>query len=105
MEKTEIVIGDLMVKHVDSMNWQLFERREVTENKNPEKNKRVGEVDWMPLPAFYGTLKPAIAKARDLYRERGLPERAELKEAVDRMEKADADFLRALDKALGGVVA
>lgn len=100
-EKQEIVIDDtLKVVHVDSMNWQLFEKRAVTENSNPAKNKRVGEVDWMPLPAFFGTLEPALAKARDIYRERKL-DAATLDEAVKQLEALDRKFVREVKKAVG----
>lgn len=99
MEKTEIVIGDFMVKHVDKLYWQLFERREIGESNNPNTKARVGEVDWMALLAFYGTLKPALVRLRAIYRERGL-ESAELSNAVRQLERLDADFEAKLGEAL-----
>ena len=99
MENKEIIVGDFMVKRIDSMNWQIFERREIAENKNPKKNKRVGEIDWVALPAFYGTLKPALVKMKELHRERGIVS-GDLNAAISAIERADAVFTKMVDKAL-----
>ena len=100
-EKQEIVIDDtLKVVHVDSMNWQLFEKKEITRDNRRGGKSRVGEVDWMPLPAFFGTLRPALAKARDIYRERKL-DAATLDEAVKQLEALDRKFVREVKKAVG----
>ena len=54
-EKTEITINDeWKMVHVDSMNWQVFQKREMGKSNNPNLNHRAGEVDWVALPAFFG---------------------------------------------------
>lgn len=99
MDKQEIVIDDtLKVVHMDSMNWQLFEKREIKASNNPKA--RVGEVDWVALPAFFGTLKPALVKARDIYRERKL-DAATLDAAIEQLEALDRKFVREVKKAVG----
>lgn len=103
MEKTEIIVGDLKVKRVDSMNWQVFERREIKESRNPNGGKsRAGEVDWVALPAFFGTLKPAVMRARVIHRERGL-DAGDLDGAVKQLGRLDAEFEKKLDEALKAV--
>lgn len=99
MDKTEIIIGDFMVKRIDSLNWQLFERRQIKDNN---KTKRGGETDWMPIQAFFGTLKPALVKAKELNRARGIVS-GDLNAAIAAIEKADADFIKQVDKALKAV--
>ena len=99
MDKTEIIIGDFMVKRIDSLNWQLFERRQIKDNN---KTKRGGETDWMPIQAFYGTLRPALIKAKELNRARGIVS-GDLNAAIAAIEKADADFIKQVDKALKAV--
>ena len=99
MDKTEIIIGDFMVKRIDSLNWQLFERRQIKDSHN---TKRGGETDWMPIQAFFGTLKPALVKAKELNRARGIVS-GDLNAAIAAIEKADADFIKQVDKALKAV--
>ena len=99
MDKTEIIIGDFMVKRIDSLNWQLFERRQIKDNN---KTKRGGETDWMPIQAFFGTIKPALVKAKELNRARGIIS-GDLNAAIAAIEKADADFIKQVDKALKAV--
>lgn len=98
MEKPEIIVGDWKVKKIDSLCWQLFELREISKNNNP-KAKRAGKKDWMPMPAYYSTLKPAFVKLKELHRERNLGT-AELDEAIARIEKSDRAFEKAITKAL-----
>ena len=100
MKKPEIVIGDFMVKRVDSMNWQVFERRELKAGR-ADRRSREGEVDWVGLPAFYGTLAPAVAKVRSIHAERGI-ETGSLDDALARMAELDAEFMKTLGKALKG---
>jgi len=95
MEKTEIVVGDFMARHIDPMNWQVFERREIKGT-----SKRKGEIDWVALPNFYGSLKLALVKMRDLARERKMP-RGDLETAIAAIEVADENFLKELKKAVG----
>ena len=99
MDKTEIIVGDFMVKRIDSLNWQLFERRQIKDN---HKTKRGGETDWMPIQAIFGTLKPALVKAKELNRARGIVS-GDLNAAIAEIEKADADFIKQVDKALKAV--
>ena len=99
MDKTEIIIGDFMVKRIDSLNWQLFERRQIKDNN---KTKRGGETDWMPIQAFLGTLRPALIKAKELNRARGIVS-GDLNAVIAAIEKADADFIKQVDKALKAV--
>lgn len=102
MEKTEIIIGDLKIVKVDRLNWQIFECREIKKQNNPNFKNREGETDWMALPVFFGTLKPALVKAKEIYRERKLPS-GDLSTAIASIEKADADFCKLVDKALKAV--
>lgn len=99
MDKTKIIVGDFMVKRIDSMNWQIFERRKLNRSQNPNNKSREGEIDWVALPAFYGTLKPALVRMKELHRDRGIV-RGDLKAAIAAIEKADADFIAMVDKTL-----
>jgi len=99
-EKKEIVAGRWKFKRIDSLSWQVFELREVGENNDPTKNRRAGETAWMALPAYFGTLLPAIVKAKELNRERELPESSELSSAVKAIKKADDKFLAEIKKAV-----
>jgi len=101
MDKQEVTINErFKVVHVDSMNWQLFERREIKRGDRSGKGKsRVGEIDWIALPAFFGTLRAALAKAKELNRDRNLPD-CGMAEAVDSIGKLDAAFMKQLDRAL-----
>lgn len=99
-DKQEIVIDDtLKVVHVDRLNWQLFEKREIKASNNPKTKARVGEVDWVALPAFFGKLEPALVKARDIYRERKL-DAATLDAAIEQLEALDRKFVREVKKAV-----
>lgn len=102
MEKTEIIIGDLKIVKVDKLNWQIFELREIKKQINPNCKSREGETDWMPHQAFFGTLKPALVKAKEINRGRNIPT-GDLNAAIAAIEKADADFIKQVDKALKAV--
>ena len=97
MEKPEIVIGDFKVRKIDAMNWQVFERRELKAGRADVKS-REGEIDWVALPAYFGTLKPAIAKVRNLYIERKI-DASSLDELIGEIERLDAKFAKMLDAA------
>lgn len=99
MHKTEIIIGDLKIKHIDSLNWQIFERRAIKKSNNPKFKSRSGEIDWVGMPVYYSTLKPAVIKARDICLGRGI-DTTTIDEAVKQLEKLDADFTVKLHKAL-----
>ncbi len=103
MEKSEIIAGPWMIKRIDSSNWQVFEHREIKENRNKNTKSRAGEVDWVGLPAYYGTLLPAITKAKELNRVRGLDERMDLKSAIKRIDELDREFESAVKKTLKAV--
>jgi hypothetical protein len=98
MEKPEIVIGDFKVKKTDAMNWQVFELRELKAGRAGTKS-REGEVDWVALPAYFGTLKPAIVKVRNLYIERKI-DVSSLDGLIGEIERLDAKFAKMLAKAV-----
>lgn len=99
MDKTEIIIGDMMIKRIDSLNWQLFERREIKKQNNPNFKSREGEIDWIPIQAFFGTLRPALIKAKEINRARKIMS-GSLDDAIKVVQAADADFIKQVDKAL-----
>lgn len=50
--RTEIIVNErFKVVHVDALNRQVYEYREIKEN---HKTTRAGEGDWVALPAFFG---------------------------------------------------
>lgn len=56
--RTEIIINErFKIVHVDKLNWQIFEYREIKEN---HKTDRAGESDWIALPAFFSRPEYAI---------------------------------------------
>lgn len=62
MEKTEVIVSDdWKFVHVDAMNWQVFQRREIGAPRGKSKDgaSRVGEMDWVALPAFFGNAEGA----------------------------------------------
>lgn len=96
MNNPEIIIGSLKIKRVDDLNWQIFEWREIKSNA-PKARK--GETDWIPMQAFYSSLKHALLKAKELNRINKIKD-GTLDEAVEAIEKADVEFLKQLNKAL-----
>ena len=98
MAKPEIVIGDLKIVRIDSLNWQVYELREVGKAHRGNSN-REGETDWMPLPAFFGTIKSALKYAKQLNRSRNLDVH-DLDAAVQRIAYLDAQFIDAMERAL-----
>ena len=96
MDKTEIIIGDMKIVRIDSLNWQVFERREIKDN---HKTKRGGQIDWIPCPAFFGGLLPALNYAKERNRNNKLVS-GELKDAIAQIEQLDRDFLREAQKAV-----
>jgi len=95
MERTEIEFGRWRVKRIDSMNWQVFQLREVKANHNA---KRAGETDWMACPAYFGKLEYALEWCLD--READDMGRRELKDAVRQLRAIKSEFLRELKGAL-----
>lgn len=95
MERTEIEFGQWRVKRIDSMNWQVFQLREVKANHNA---KRAGETDWMACPAYFGKLEYALEWCFD--HEADDMGRRELKDAVRQLRAIKSEFLRELKEAL-----
>lgn len=96
MAKPEIVIGDLKIVRIDSLNWQVFELREIKDKGN---TKRAGETDWMALPAFFGNIKHALVYAKEYNRIRNI-DATDLDAAVKRIAYLDAQFIDAMNKAI-----
>jgi len=66
MDRTEILLhDDWKVVRIDSMNWQVHQLREIKENSDPKKNKRAGEVDWVAMPNYFGTVQDAAGFVHD----------------------------------------
>lgn len=99
MEKTEIIVNDdWKIVHIDSMNWQVFNRREIQENKNPAKNKRAGEVDWVGLQAFFANPESAACY---VFRHMGdNAGKRTLREFIDFMRDAEQEVLDGVGKAV-----
>lgn len=96
-EKTEIIINDTWkIVHIDSMNWQVHQKREVKESPDPTKNKRVGEFAWMPMPAFFAKVDAA---AQYVYDHMGDGAgRKTLREFMRLMEKSRDEITKAVGK-------
>lgn len=88
--RTEIIVNErFKIVHVDSLNWQVFEFREI---KDKGSTTRAGESDWIALPAFFGYPEHAIEWiARKHYADSG--------EAYESMQVAAKAF-RAANKEL-----
>lgn len=93
MTKTEVISGSWKFIKSDPLNWQVHELAEI------KSGDRKGEVDWVRLPNYFGTLKAAVMFAKERNRERKL-ETAQLDDAVKQIEKLDKAFIGALEKAL-----
>ena len=93
MNKTAITVGNWRFKRIDSLNWQVFERREVL------AGKRKGEVDWTSRPSYFGELVNAVQFARN--REFDRKGDFESFDAVlGEMRAIDARFVRELKAAV-----
>ncbi len=94
--KTEIIVNDrYKVVRVDSMNWQIFEYREI---KDRAKAKRAGELDWIGLPYFFGDLKYALIRLLNLNVATS-GESMTLDEAVSRIEAIERQIAKVAKKA------
>lgn len=94
MDKTSIEFGKWRVVRIDTLNWQLSERKEI------KNGKRKGEVDFVRLPNYFGRLTDAVVFARNREFEQGGYE-GELDGAVKALRKLDRDFLAAVKEAVG----
>lgn len=101
MEKTEITVGRWKVKRVDSMNWQVFELREIKHEgrgKGAGANRK-GEVDWMACPAFFAHLEYALEWIYE--RETAdMGARRDLKDAVKQMRAIKTELVGAVRAAM-----
>lgn len=95
MERTEIEFGQWRVKRIDSMNWQVFQLREVKAKHNA---KRAGETDWMACPAYFGKLEHALEWCFD-HEDDDIGKRG-LKDAVRQLRAKRTEFMRAMEEAL-----
>lgn len=97
--KTEIVVTErFKVVHVDSLNWQVFEYKQLKAPKNPSIPSREGEHDWVPLQKFFGQLSPALRWIAEQQVNNG--EKMTLQEAVSMIETSNLKLLRDIEKAL-----
>lgn len=96
MEKTEITVGRWKVKRIDSMNWQVFELREV---KDRPGAKRAGETAWMACPAYFAHLEYALEWVYE--RETAdMGVRRDLKDAVKQMRAIKTELVNAVRAAM-----
>lgn len=62
MAKATILIGDRWkVVRYDTLNWQLYEKREIKAKGKALEVGSAGKVDWRPLQKFYSTPEGAAA--------------------------------------------
>lgn len=99
MERTEIMLHDeWKAVRIDSLSWQVFQLREIKESRKPGVKKRGGEVDWVALPAYFGSLPAAAGYVFDR-----LPDKAgkkNIKELIDFLTAERAKMLKAVEKAV-----
>ena len=93
MSKPEVIFGTWKFVKTDPLNWQIFEYSEI------QSGKRKGELDWVKRPNYFGELKYAVVYARNRDFERGL-DTTDIDGAIERFEKVDTKFLKAISKAL-----
>ena len=97
MERTEIQLHDnWKVVRIDSMNWQVFQLREIKESHKPDTKSRAGEIDWVGLPAYFGTVAAAAGFVYDK-----LPDAAgkkNIKQLMDFMKREREKMVKAVEK-------
>jgi len=96
MAKTEITFGRWKVKRIDSLNWQVFEWREIKESS---KTKRGGETDWMAHPAYFSKLENALEWVYDKETE-DMGIKKSLKTAVAQMRTIKTQLMADIRDAL-----
>lgn len=96
--RTEIIINErFKIAHVDALNWQAFEYREIKEN---HKTTRAGEHDWVALPAFFGFPEHALEwLARKKFADSGEMYES-LQDAVKAIKASNKALVRDVCKAL-----
>ena len=92
MDRTTVEFGRWMLKRIDALNWQLFERKEKTRGKN------AGEVGWVGMPNYFGQLVDGVAFARNREMERK-GEFETLDGYIAELRRVDEQFAKALKKA------
>lgn len=97
--KTEIVVNEqYKIVRVDSLNWQVFEYKQLKAPKNPNMPSREGEYDWVALQKFFGQLSPALRWLAEQQVDNG--EKMTLQEAVSTIETSNLKLMRDIEKAL-----
>ena len=95
MDKTTIEFGRWRIVRRDPKNWQLHEKRIVL------GGKRAGEVGWVDLESYHGTLMSALESARKReFESKGCT--VDLDGALSELRKIDRKFIRDLKDALEG---
>lgn len=93
MEKTTIEFGRWRIRRIDSKNWQLFEYRIIL------KGDRAGDVDWVGLDSFHGSLLPALEAARKREIEQS-GYTGDIDGAIKAIKRIDREFLDGLRKVM-----
>lgn len=95
-QKTEIIVTDrLKVVKVDSLNWQIFEYREIEDRPGA---KRAGERDWCGLPCYFSSLKYAMLRLLDVDIAMS-GEGMTLEDAIKRIERCERKIAKSVADA------
>ena len=98
MDRTEILFNDdWKVVRIDSMNWQVQNRREIGKGK-PGTESREGCVDWVALPAYFGSVAAAAGYVFDHIGDKVGKKTA--KEFSEFMAKEREKLVKAVKKAV-----
>lgn len=99
--RTEIIVNErFKIVHVDKLNWQVFEYRTIKEAKDPTKQSRAGESDWMALPAFFGLPEHAFEWIARKHFADGGEVYESLEEAAKAFKASNKKLVREFTKAL-----
>ena len=98
MGKTEIIVNDnWKIVKMDSLNWQVHEKRLIGKPSKASSKSREGKVDWIGLPAFF--CKPDLA-ARYVYDHIGDNEdKKMLREFIELMRSGRDEIVEAMGKS------
>ena len=100
--RTEIIINErFKIVHVDALNWQVCEYREIKDKNN---TSRAGESDWMAQPAFFGQPEHAIEWIARKYFADGGDTYESLEAAVKAIKASNRKLVRDVEKALESAV-
>lgn len=92
--RTEITMSErFKVVRVDSLNWQVFEKKKLKKQNNPNLKNREGEIDWVKLPAFFGTLDGAARYVLEHSVDK--LGKVEIKQLIDALDSARAEIAAA----------